>query len=88
MSEPTTTSRVRAAYVGWPGWDRADSLGGLFDRWLAETVRAAKASGFDEGHRIGWEHCQDGNYGTDYWDDDTPNPYDTPNRQGVSSVDQ
>lgn len=37
------------------------------------TVTAEQA--WDEGHRIGWEHHQDGNYGTDYWDDDAPNPY-------------
>lgn len=44
-----------------------------------EAIRSAKAEGWDAGHRIGWEHCQDGNYGTDYWDDDTPNPYRSPN---------
>src|SRR5690606_1965074 len=35
----------------------------------------ALAEAWAEGHRTGWEHCQDGNYGDDYWDDPTPNPY-------------
>ena len=35
----------------------------------------ALAEAWAEGHRTGWEHCQDGNYGNDYWDDPTPNPY-------------
>jgi sulfite reductase beta subunit-like hemoprotein len=43
----------------------------------ARTTQDVKAEGWDEGHRVGWEHCQDGNYGSDYWDDDTPNPYRT-----------
>lgn len=43
------------------------------------AVSAAQA--WDEGHRIGWEHCQDGNYGTDHWDDETVNPYQAPVRE-------
>ena len=39
------------------------------------------AGAWDEGHRVGWEHCQDGNYGTDAWDDDAPNPYNRIERQ-------
>ncbi|MCR6649733.1 MAG: hypothetical protein NVV70_16940 [Cellulomonas sp.] len=42
---------------------------------LAQHDREVKAAAWDEGHRIGWEHRQDGGYGTDYWDDPTPNPY-------------
>ena len=41
----------------------------------AAVEREARAEAWDEGHRVGWEHCQDGNYGVDYWDDDTPTPY-------------
>ncbi len=46
-----------------------------FDAWLPEHDAEVAARAYDEGHRVGWEHCQDGNYGTDAWDDDTPNPY-------------
>lgn len=40
-----------------------------------QHIREARAAGWDEGHRVGWQHCQDGDYGNDHWDDDTPNPY-------------
>lgn len=43
--------------------------------WLAAHDAQVAAHAWTEGHRVGWEHGQDGNYGTDYWDDDTPNPY-------------
>jgi hypothetical protein len=33
------------------------------------------ADAWDAGHAIGWEHCREGNFGNDYWDDDTVNPY-------------
>lgn len=44
-------------------------------QWLDAHDREVAAKAWDEGHKAGWEHCQDGNYGTDWWDDDTPNPY-------------
>lgn len=37
---------------------------------------------WDVGFEVGWEHCQDGNYGTDAKDDDTPNPYRTTEAEG------
>ena len=56
------------------------------EAWLAESYAAdrpsvtaqALAEAWAEGHRTGWEHCQDGNYGNDHWDDPTPNPYAAP----------
>lgn len=46
------------------------------DRQVAERAGAEAVNrAWTEGHKAGWEHCQDGNYGNDYWDDDTPNPY-------------
>jgi hypothetical protein len=41
---------------------------------LAEQ-RVSAQRAWNEGHKAGWEHHQDGNYGNDYWDDETPNPY-------------
>lgn len=63
--------------------DYLHEVGKRIDRLLAArgdaatpTVTAEQA--WSEGHRTGWEHCQDGNYGTDAHDDDTPNPYARP----------
>src|SRR5690606_27025988 len=42
------------------------------DPWATQQ---ALAEAWAEGHRTGWENCQDGNYGDDYWDDPTPNPH-------------
>lgn len=44
----------------------------------------ALAEAWAEGHRTGWEHCQDGNYGNDHWDDPTPNPYAAAGRPSVT----
>ena|SRR5699024_127636 len=54
---------------------RAQVAGEIRRQWLDAHDREVAAKAWDEGHKAGWEHCQDGNYGTDYWDDDTPNPY-------------
>lgn len=37
--------------------------------------REALAKAWDQGHSTGWKNHQDGGYGNDYWDDETPNPY-------------
>jgi hypothetical protein len=52
--------------------DRADALlaAGIF-----RDETAIKAKAFDEGHKVGWVHHQDGNHGNDYWDDGGSNPY-------------
>jgi hypothetical protein len=70
-------------------WDKAAAQGHVHDesdsiRAVAEIVLAAvlpehdkrvRAEVWHEGFRVGWDHCQDGNYGTDWWDDDTTSPY-------------
>ncbi len=61
-----------------------DILAALSARPVEAGEVAARA--WDEGHRVGWEHCQDGNYGNDYWDDDTPNPYATQSASAPSPV--
>ena len=35
------------------------------------------ATAWEEGRIVGWDHCRDGYYGNDWWDDSTPNPYAT-----------
>src|SRR5690606_29166300 len=52
----------------WADWD--DIV-----RTAQVALAAGRAEAWAEGHRTGWEHCQDGNYGNDHWDDPTPNPY-------------
>src|SRR5690606_29421939 len=52
----------------WAYWD--DIV-----RTAQVALAAGRAEAWAEGHRTGWEHCQDGNYGNDHWDDPTPNPY-------------
>lgn len=39
-----------------------------------EELAAELANAWCEGHRTGWTHHQDGDYGTDWWDDDTHVP--------------
>jgi len=51
------------------------------DPWATDQ---ALAEAWAEGHRTGWEHCQDGNYGNDHWDDPTPNPYAVAARPSVT----
>jgi hypothetical protein len=53
-----------------------DRLDAMLAAHPAEDAPSA-ASAWSAGHRIGWEHHQDGGYGNDYWDDPTPNPYNT-----------
>lgn len=58
----------------------AETVVDLVEDYLADappTLTPHPAVAWAEGHRTGWEHCQDGNYGTDAHDDDTPNPYDS-----------
>lgn len=51
------------------------------------TAQQALAEAWAEGHRTGWEHCQDGNYGNDHWDDPTPNPYAAAARAETTTAD-
>lgn len=62
--------------------DDDDEMGDIVEAYAEQEASdrttvtdQALAEAWAEGHRTGWEHCQDGNYGNDYWDDPTPNPY-------------
>ena len=94
MSDWTpSTEDVRAAYTrlmhGWTTleWVTEQHARAEFDRWLAQTIREAKAEAWDEGHRTpqdrelddcrceAWHEgeCACGLFGTG--EIITPNPY-------------
>ena len=47
---------------------------------IHDALVDAYRRGWADGHQTGWEHHQDGNYGNDWWDDDTPTPVPTDDR--------
>jgi len=64
--QPSSGLRLPTTVLYVPGEQPADR---------PSVTDNACAEAWAEGHRTGWEHCQDGNYGNDHWDDPTPNPY-------------
>ncbi|MDM8084729.1 hypothetical protein QUV83_08140 [Cellulomonas cellasea] len=79
-SDILDVSWVRDIYVA----DREMQVGVISSGWGQQfdaMLAAVRAEAWDEGFEVGWEHCQDGNFGTDAKDDDTPNPYCTPETQ-------
>lgn len=74
QTEDVLAALGRYGIVGKAEDSRARKI--LVTRSEAEAILGmADPEAWAEGHRTGWEHCQDGNYGNDYWDDPTPNPY-------------
>lgn len=70
----------------WTYWEnivRAAQVALAADR---PSTDQALAEAWAEGHRTGWEHCQDGNYGNDHWDDPTPNPYAAADRAETTTA--
>lgn len=68
----------------WTYWENIVRAAQVALAAARPSTDQALAEAWAEGHRTGWEHCQDGNYGNDHWDDPTPNPYAAAARPSVT----